>query len=175
MEQKLLDRLNRLRAMAEDVNSEAEAMIAMRRLHSLLAKHNLSLVDLDNKNGQENIDQHSFLDVSRPWKKQIVNGIAKLYFCHLYVERVDKKKAMFVITGEEHNREFAVFLIKNVVRVVEAQALAESKAAYGKRSVPFINSFRNGAAYRIACPLCSMLTRALIRKFKIFLKVKALI
>lgn len=160
MDQKLLDRLTRLRAMSEDVGSEAEAMIAMRRLHSLLAKHNLSLIDLDNQTAEGAIDQDSLVEINRPWKRQIINGVCKLYFCEMYMTRLDAKKAQFVITGQEHNRQFALFIINTVIRTVDAEAARQSRAVYGKRSTPFINSFRNGASSRIARRCFDMIVEA---------------
>lgn len=147
MDNKLKDRLARLRAMAEDTGSEAEATIALRRLHSLLAKHNLSLVDLDED--PEAPRQDSFVDHNRPWKKIVASAVCRLYFCELYLDKVDKKKSAYVITGKDHNREFALFIIENTMRAIGAEALRQSKEIYGERNVPFINSFKNGAANRI--------------------------
>jgi len=144
---KLLKRLKALLAMSEDSSSENEAQIAMRRLHSLLAKHNISLTDLEEED--EKIDRESFEEYNWPWKRFILLGVSELYFCKSYYSMNRKNYADYFVVGTESNRLVAASMIKMIITTLELEAKRECKKAHGKQNSTFNTSFKTAAALRI--------------------------
>lgn len=148
MDDKLLRRMRHLLAMSQDKSSENEAMIAMRRLHSLLAKHNISLTELERDEEEINQDSSGSV-VDWPWKRVVFSSIAKLYFCSMYRVPLRKNYADYFIMGTESNRTFALAMAHQAVSLIEREAKKECKAVHGKVVSNFISSFHNGAAQRV--------------------------
>lgn len=147
---KIIARMKKLLAMSEGTANEHEAMIATRRLHIMLAKHNISITDLSD-DGKEEIGEEGFTTRSRPWKRLIANKIAELYFCSCYTSGYkgdSSKDIMFV--GSEANRMFAIHITKLIIKVIERQGHKECKDATGRSTGPFYNSFLTGAQRRIS-------------------------
>jgi len=146
--EKILARAKALLAMSQDASSEHEAMIAARRLHSLLAKHNISVLDLDDN--QEEVGECEFHVNDWPWKRTIGYWVAKLYFCELTYQRTKRNYANYFVTGTEVNRLFAESIMKNVFFTIDLASKVESRKLYGKVVSSFVTSFRNGASNTIA-------------------------
>lgn len=147
MDDSTLKRLKRLLAMSQDASSEHEAMIAAKRLHSLLVKHNMSLTDLEEKDDEITSDSIDMRD--RPWKRTVALYIAELYFCDFYYEPGYKQKSSFVFIGTDANRMFAIHIFKTIVKIVESQGHKECLLMTGKRTGSFYTSFLAGAQNRI--------------------------
>lgn len=142
---RIIEKMKKLLAMTESKN-ENEALSATRKLHAMLAKHNISIDSLhteDNAIGRDSEHQ-----VCRPWKRSVAGAIARLYFCDFYYTKYGKKSD-YVFVGTESNRIFAIHIFKMVIQVVERTARVESKAIYGKEDCSFVNSFWTGAKNRI--------------------------
>lgn len=146
---KLIDRMKKLLAMSQDKGSENEAMLAAKRLHIMLAKHNISMTELDNN--EETVDSDSIELNSRPWVRTVSHYVAKLYFCKVYYQTHSNTKASYFFIGTEANRTFALHIFKLIVSTIIREANAESRAVYGKNNCSFVNSFWKGAKYRIGC------------------------
>lgn len=145
--------MKKLLAMSEST-SEQEAMIATKRLHAMLAKHNISVADLQD---QEEIGEDNILDTSRPWKRIVADSIARLYFCSFYSQNSFKaKKRHYWFVGSDANRTFAMHIFQMIVKIVEKEARIESRKLYGKEVSGFVNSFWTGAKDRI-CERCEEL------------------
>lgn len=154
---KTIEKLRKLLALTES-NNEHEALAAARRLHSLLAKHNMSMTDLERN--EDNVGQESLTTVTRPWKSLVAQSIARLYFCEFYMSRMrNTNKAMHIFVGTEANRMFAMHIFQMVVGTVERESRRESKKLYGKENSTFVNSFWTGAQIRIA-ERCNELIRS---------------
>jgi hypothetical protein len=151
VDQKILDRIKKLLAMSQDMSSEHEAAIATRRLHALLAQYNLSMTDLEHD--KEDIKSDSFYEEDRTWKRVIANGIAQLYFCHLYtdkyLEHIKRRHASYVVTGSGPNRVVAINIIQRTIEAIKREAREGSYKSYGEKSTPYMNSFKNAAGNRI--------------------------
>lgn len=143
---KVIEKLRKLLALTES-NNEHEALAAARRLHAMLAKHNISMSDLDRK--EDTLGQEYIVTVTRPWKQLVAQSIARLYFCEFYVCRLGGSKAQFFFVGTEANRMFAMHIFQMVVTTVERESRRESKKLYGKENSGFVNSFWSGAQVRI--------------------------
>jgi len=156
-QERIIRKMRKLLAMSESTANENEALIAAKQLHAMLAKHNLSAVDLEEQPdvGKESIEEHR-----RPWKRILAYSIAKLYFCDLYVTTgYHKTKCKYVFLGSEANRAFAIHIFKMVLKTIEREASRECRAHHGKRNQRFLNSFGNGASYRVG-ERCRELIRA---------------
>tara|TARA_R110000744_G_scaffold111086_3_gene209301 strand:+ start:54 stop:767 length:714 start_codon:yes stop_codon:yes gene_type:complete len=148
-EPKIIDRMKKLLALSESTN-EHEAMSATRKLHAMLAKHNVSINSLNEK--EETVGKDCEIVSCKPWKRRIAMNIAELYFCSFYFASGTKKNYYYFV-GTESNRTFALHIFKMVVKVVEQESRRECTKEFGKRNSSFINSFRVGAMARI-CQRC---------------------
>ena len=146
----MIRKMKSLMAMANDKSSENEAMTAARQLQAMLAKHNISMEQLEDQGEeQEEVSEASEDHVDRPWKRLIAHTIAKLYFCNMYYVKATKGKSQYFFVGTEVNREFAMQIFNIVVRTVEKESRKQSKEIYGKKDSSFVTSFRTGAMNRI--------------------------
>jgi len=143
---RLIEKMRKLLALTESGN-EHEAMNATRKLHSMLAKHNMSMTDLEHE--EDNVGQEEVVQKRcRPWRRTIALGIAQLYFCQYY--RIPMgSNSKFVFVGTEANRTFAAHIYKMVIKTVERESRFESKKMYGKEVPAFVNGFWTGAMERI--------------------------
>ena len=147
MNDKILKRARALLAMSQDATSENEAMIAMKQLHILMAKYNMSLDALEET---EHVVGSSNTELVRwPWKNWIFGGVTELYFCSYYITPTKKNYAQYFVVGTDFNREFAMSIAQNAVRLIEQLAKEECKKHHGKIVSSFISSFHNGAGIRI--------------------------
>lgn len=147
MADRLIEKMKKLLAMSKD-SSEKEAMIAAKQLQVLLAKHNLSMseIEIDPIDlGELRLENQ----INWPWKRTIAKGIAELYFCNMYFIPFKKNYAHYVVVGEETNRIFATTLIERVFKIIEISAREECKDTYGKIVSSFLSSYKNGASIRV--------------------------
>ena len=147
MDDKIIRRAKALLAMSQDASSENEAMLALKRLHTLLAKHNMSTHDLNDTT--ETVESESFDSIRWPWKTRVAMSICKLYFCEFYFIPTRKNHCSYTVVGTEFNRSFAVSTIQNAFRFIEGEGRRQSKAQHGKLVSGFVSSFNNGASSRI--------------------------
>ena len=154
---RLIQKMKKLMAMANDKSSEHEATTALRQLHALLAKHNISMEQIESADEEQEEIQESFeLHKDRPWKRMVALHIAKLYFCEMYYVKLGGGKSNYAFVGTEANRTFALAIFNMVVKTVERESRAESRKHYGKEVSGFVNSFWTGAMNRI-CERCNQL------------------
>lgn len=144
---RLIAKMQKLLAMANGNANEHEAMIAAKQLHSMLAKHNMSMTDLDEK---EDVGQCGEATRNQAWRRYIAYNIAKLYFCDMYVSKCGDRKAYFMFVGTEANRTFANEIFKMVVKTINSEANKSSREVYGNKNATYIRSFWNGAQVRIS-------------------------
>lgn len=150
MNEKILKRMRALLAMSRDAANDNESEIAMKRLHSMLAKHNISMVDIDGPEATEEVGKSGFNSYVRPWHKAILQGVAKLYFCKSYTSGRGRKVDIMVV-GTEINREFAMGMIQSILHSVNIQSQHAANAHYpkGPQWSRFQTSFLNSASLTI--------------------------
>lgn len=157
---RIIEKMRKLMAMANDKSSENEAATALRQLHILLAKHNMSISQIESADNTKEEIQESFEEhKDRPWKRSVALAIARLYFCEMYYVKLGGSKSNYVFVGTETNRTFAMAIFNMVVKTVERESRAESRKIYGKEVSGFVNSFWTGAMGRI-CDRCDKLIQA---------------
>jgi hypothetical protein len=120
--------------------TEGERDNAMRMAHGLLAKHNLSMVDVKDNDVSCVKVENDYYD--ERWCAIVSNYVAKLFFCFCYSQKSQKTKtkATFCIIGKEANATTAVLITNYVLKSIQKERI---KGNYGR-------SFSNGAAQRIA-------------------------
>jgi len=100
---------------------------------------------------EETVGQDYEIVSNKPWKRQVGNCIANLYFCEFYFGNYvgARNKSVYYFVGTKSNRTFAVHIFKMVVKAVEKESRAECTRKCGKRGSSFTHSFRVGAMSRI--------------------------
>ena len=145
---KILERCKKLLAMANDPSSK-EAEIALRRLQILMAKHNLSLGELEKDESEIDREDWHYGTSAGLWSRIIITAVAKLYFCQVTYFR-SKQRESYFITGTEINRKIALEISQEIIKKVYRLANAKAKNfGNGKIDHRFKVSYRNGSAYRI--------------------------
>lgn len=143
MNDKFLEKLRKLEAMARSCANENEAMVAAEKLQKLLVAHNISLIDLERDEG---IDKVCALKSASRAEQAITIFIAKLYFCGCYT--VNRRRGAMIV-GTETNRELAAAHIARVVKILRRAARDRSRSECGRLDRRFMRSFMYGAAVRI--------------------------
>lgn len=145
---KIIDRMKKLLAMSQDASSENEALIAAKRLHTLLSKYNMSLSDLESS--EDEVGDDRFETINFPYRRRIAQAVARLYYCDMYyIRRYRKNYAKIVLVGKQQHRDIARVIIDQVIKIIDREATKSSLEQCGKRVSNYISSFRNGAAERV--------------------------
>lgn len=155
--QRIIEKMKKLLAMADSKVNENEAMTAARQLHAMLAKHNISIEQLNED--EDTVNHEGVNQKCRPWKRIVAMYIAKLYFCEFYTSRAGTKSD-YMFVGSEANRTFAIHIFKMVVKTIERESRIESRKLYGKEVSSFVNSFWTGAKDRIVERCNELMTQA---------------
>lgn len=151
---KITERVQKLLAMANNNPNEAEATVAMERAFKLLAKHNLSMTDVEQEE-ETCMSDGEIIKKGGVWARIISQRIASLYFCDYYVMPIKGRTEKHVFIGTENNVALAKQIAMTVIDIVHNSG---KKQAHG--STPFLNSFRNAASYRISARCQEMIEEA---------------
>jgi hypothetical protein len=146
MEDKVMDRVRKMLNLANNAAaSEGERDNALRMAHNILAKHNMTMsqVDLDGGKPVEG-REHTVVKVkNKMWMTQVANSVAKLFFCNVFMsKRHDGIDLTFI--GRQSNvataKEMAIYVIESIRKEGQRRAKGDSQ---------WHLSFNKGAAYRI--------------------------
>lgn len=163
---KILARLKKVLALAQSPN-ENEAARAMEKVQEILAEHNLSIADLEDKPVVE-INAGTRLEEAYPYRRVLASSVAQLYFCTYYYE-VHRKvtasggynmdKHMFV--GAPHNtgvaRSMFDYLFKTVDRLSKEAA---DENANGGSKWSYMTSFRVACSQRLCARIAKRIAEA---------------
>lgn len=141
---KITTRIEKLIAMANNNPNEHEAAQAMERAFKLLAKHNLSMSDVERSEETCGTDSQSIKN-GGPWARTIAFSIAKLYFCDMFYTPLKGRSETYTFIGTGHNVALAQQIAKTVIDIIHKSGKKEAAG-----STPFLNSFRNAASQRIS-------------------------
>jgi hypothetical protein len=148
MSDKIIDRVRKLMALANDTRaSDGERDNALRMAHATLAKYNLSMAEVELREGaQEKRTTEDFRGKNQPWTRQAAFAVAQLFFCnYFYQAQGSYVKHNFI--GKQSNaitaREIAEFVIKSIL----SEATKRSKDADDPGS--YWTQFCKGAARRV--------------------------
>ena len=142
---KILARIKKLLALGSNNPNQAEAEIAMKRAHALLAEYNLSMSDLEKDRDDKYQRTDWILKQSGPWARTCAQHIATLYFCkYYYIHRHGRVDSHFLV-GRNTNVQTARMIIEYVLQTINNEAITGGRV----NGTPWRNSFRNAAAHII--------------------------
>lgn len=158
MEERIVERLRKVLALTNSpVEGEAQAAAAM--LAKLLADHNLSMADLEQKGGKAapgvKKQGHDLGKAAFKWKLDLAEAIAEHYFCHSLVDR-ETKTVAFV--GRPDNVESLQMLYGWIIDQIK-RISADERRVHQQRTGEHIDplrwqvNFGIGAVQRLAVRL----------------------
>lgn len=146
-EDKIVSRIRKMMAIANDAAaSEGERDNAMRMALKLLAKHNLSMKQIEDSVAPEERGKTVWSERNFPWARQIASAVSRLFFCkYYYVAYSSKGVCEHNFVGLESNAVTAMEMTKYVITSVRAEA-----AKYVRETgIGTPRDFAKGAALRI--------------------------
>lgn len=156
-QEKIIERVKKLLALAGDNPNEHEREAAMAKALGILAEHNLTMEEV---NGPDISDQPSTLRVlgrSGPWVRQIYTGIARMYFCeHVYISM--GKKTAHIIVGRPGDAAVAHEMAHWISERLWSEGLAYKRDHYGDNS--YLTSFLNSAAVVLNLRIATIIEQA---------------
>lgn len=143
MEDKILARVKKMMAIANDAAAtEQERDTALQMAYRVLAKYNLSMVDVDSHMSQEKRDSLQAIFVSTIWSRNVAAAIADLFFCKYIIGRkTNAWKGVHYFVGKESNATTAMMMSEYVVTSI----LKQARKLYRDDSCPEARSFAVGA------------------------------
>jgi ElaB/YqjD/DUF883 family membrane-anchored ribosome-binding protein len=169
---KVIERVQKLLNLsAENGATEAEAMSAAEKAHSILAEYNLSLSDVTTKkSGKAEFvtDDTTETADSLPWRRGIAAAVAELYFCKYFFITIRKqgpktswKADKHCFVGASHNvavaKQMFSYIHETIHRLANENALQQPKA----EQWPYRTSFKNAASVRIQSRIAKRIANAM--------------
>lgn len=148
----IIDKIRKLLALANGEGAaEQERDSALRMAHALLAKHNLSMSDTEQK--QEARNESTLEYCFHAWARGMAMDIAKLYFCEYFVMHLHNGGRHYFV-GLESNVITSQEMFKFVASSIMKEARKATKAA--GESGSFERSFCKGAAVAVRARCCEI-------------------
>ena len=155
---RIVSRIQKMLRLAADAGAaEGERDNALRMAHALLAKHNLSLTDVEassQSNGTTAARSEPRVDTSAEfdgwvWARDIGRSVAELFFCHYLYAKTGKasRQCRHYFVGRVSNSTTAALVAEFVVTAVYREATRHARAQ-GEGS-EYVRSFGWGAAAKI--------------------------
>jgi hypothetical protein len=145
---KILARIRKMMALADcNAATEGERDTALKMAYNLLAKHNLSMVDVENKAAEGEAREGTEASfVVYPWARNIASAVANMFFCNYYFMRSHTgKQATHVFVGKQSNAVTASYMADFVVRSVLREATKRYKSAIS----PEARTFAVGVVHKL--------------------------
>jgi hypothetical protein len=158
---RVIDRIQKLVALARGGGTEAEAEQAMKLVHALLAQHNLSLEKvLASRVGENRTDRviETVEAANNPWERPIWHATASLYFCEFYFARcfdwsgrkLSTARINYSLVGKPHNILVARLMTDYFLTTIRRLARTEARGAPKISRRSFAHSFRVACAKRLS-------------------------
>lgn len=148
-QEKIIDRIKKMMALANCSGAaEGERDNALRMAYNLLAKHNLSMsqVEAHNNTPAEQRESQKATFVVYPWARQIAGLVGSLFFCNYYFMRSPNgKQADHVFIGKVSNVATAQYMSEFVVKSV----CREAARLYGSAIAPEARCFAIGVVRKL--------------------------
>lgn len=147
--EKVIERIKKMMALANCSGAtEGERDNALRMTYNLLAKHNLSMSQVDAHNAvpEEQRESQSAKFVVYPWARNIASLIGSLFFCNYYYMRgPNGKQAEHTFIGKASNCATAQYMSEFVVKSV----CREAARMYGSAITPEARCFAIGVVRKL--------------------------
>jgi hypothetical protein len=131
--QKIIEKIQKLKRLAEGGSTEGEMQAAMDRMAALMEEYNISLIDLassddKNKAGSDPVDRDCITFYSRGrWERRIFAAVAKTYGCFYY-----NSGAGGHLVGSEINRlavkDMGLYLLQTITRIATRDCRGKGRA-----------------------------------------------
>lgn len=148
-QEKIIDRVKKMMALANCAGAaEGERDNALRMAYNLLAKHNLSMsqVEAHDNTPPEQRESQKATFVVYPWARQIAGLVGSLFFCNYYFMRSPNgKQADHVFIGKVSNVATAQYMSEFVVKSV----CREAARMYGSAIAPEARCFAIGVVRKL--------------------------
>lgn len=148
---KMLDKVRKLLALAERAGTESEADAAMGRVQEILAKYNLDINDARTEAPVGMVEEAVDVEWNQTWLKFVATGVGKLYFCRVLCMTQGTNFLRLFFIGRPVNIQTARYVFETIARTGKKLALefAQQQKALGFNSVSSSNNFRKGFGARI--------------------------
>lgn len=159
---KIIERVQKLLALAGNNPNEHEAAAAIEKAHGILAAHNLSMATVEQHQAKDagsdertsTATETNFSEKQYSW---LWDSVAKLNYCFCFQQRPDphKRATFYTIVGRPINviitTQMAMYLCQTVRRLANEEA-----KRLGRTDHRFKNAFLAGAAARLHARLTAM-------------------
>lgn len=154
---KVVSRIHKLLALANDGGAnEHEANLAMSMAQAEMLKHNLSMATIEAAGGKSEgrVKEHNTQNLLYTWKRELLETIAKVNFCHLYITHKrtagnQKLAGGYEIIGRASNVAATKNMFDYLLQTVERLVVAEVGTNPQDRFNRYSHSFRLGASDRL--------------------------
>jgi hypothetical protein len=148
MEDKILSRIRKMMAIANDsAASEAERDTALQMSYRLLAKHNLTMLQVEDQGSREVRGTYEEQGWSQTWAKHVCLNVAKLFFCEYYIgDKINATKCVHHFVGLESNATTAMLMSSYIINSI----LKEGRKRYTHNLSPETRSFALGVVARLS-------------------------
>ncbi len=123
--EKIISRLKKMMALAQDQAGRPEGELAAKKAHALMMQHAIEMVDLGSDEPQEEIDTLKMKIGHSNWKRSLLNVIASYCNCSMYFISATPTGC---IVGFPAEVEVAKYLYGVVVREIERHSKAYVKS-----------------------------------------------
>jgi hypothetical protein len=156
------EKIKKLLNLGERAGTEGEAQAAMSRAHALLAKHNLTLSEVQAHTAEPE-EEEVITDESTPaalrntyWRDTIYGAIGRLYFCKVFMRKGGNRR-WYCVVGRPRNIAVVHYVAQYLLRTGEELATQGAKDAARRMTGDGVElnmrawaaSFRIGYASRI--------------------------
>lgn len=176
---KIIDKIRKLLALAERGGTEAEAELAMAKVQELLTEHNL---EIDAVRGKEEVTmtrEYKEYAWNQSWIREVYSGVSRLYFCKFYYTPNGTTNQWCYLIGEPVNIQTAQYVIDVVIAT--GQRLAKQHATQAREeflewctenerkdatgvAISASNNFKKGFATRINQRCWELRSKAMQKK-----------
>ena len=148
-EEKILSRVRKMMAIANDAAAtEGERDNALRMAYNVLAKYNLTMVDVEIQADKDNEQREIYETVTRShlWARHVCHIVAELFFCKYFSGRkINADKCVHHFVGKESNATTAMLMSEYIVQSL----VKESRKLYKNDLTPEARSFCLGAVFKL--------------------------
>lgn len=130
IENKVLARVKKMLALGKDAAAtEGERDNALRMAYNLLAKHNLSIEDLQADEVQEVRERQDAVVSADRWARSLAQSVAKLFFCrYFYMATGTSGKDRHCFVGKQSNAITARYMSEYLIASVKREASKRYKS-----------------------------------------------
>jgi hypothetical protein len=148
---KILGRVRKMMALANDAAaSEHERDTALKMAYNVLAKYNLSMVDVDDSVPQEQRDKIEAVMAATPWAKFVSHAMADLFFCKYIIgPSISSSKCHHFFIGKQSNATTAMLMSEFIISSIRREARKLYKSDTGSQGRSFALGVVNRLRVRV--------------------------